>query len=101
MLQTKKSHKIGFWENSDQAKIRVTIIAFACNTKLFAIAILFFLFFITSTIFGQTAKRFLANVIRLNTTEACDGNLTHSLDTLKNIPVKIFTEVIIRDACNT
>ena len=38
------------------------LVAFACNAKRFAIAILCFLFLIPSAVFGRTAKSFLANV---------------------------------------
>ena len=55
------------------------IFAFACNAKRFAIAIIFF-------IYGQTVKSFLANVLRLVSLEACDQDLTYSLDTSKIFP---------------
>ena len=61
---------------------------------------LFFLFLIPSTV-GQTAKHFLANILRLISLKACDKYLTHSLDTPKYISVKIVTKVVIYDACGT
>ena len=61
----------------------------------------FFLFRIPSAVFGQIAKSFLANVLKLFSLEACDQDPTHSLDTPKNISVKIVPEVVIRDACGT
>ena len=74
-------------------------IAFECNAKRFAIAILsLFLFLIPSADFERTAKSFLANLLSLVTLESCDQDLTHSLDTPNNISVKIVSEVVIRDA---
>ena len=60
-----------------------------------------FFFLIPNAVFGRTAKRFLAGVLELVTLEACDQNLTHSLDTPKNISVKIVPQVVIRDAFGT
>ena len=71
-----------------------------CFAKCFAIVVLvFFLFFLLGTFFGQTAKSLLANVLRLVIKEACDQDLAHSLDTLENISVKIVPQVVIHDAC--
>ena len=78
------------------------IIAFACNANHFANAIIFFfLFLIPSAVFGQTTKSFLTNVLRLVSSEACNQDLTHSLDIPKSIYVKIVPEVVILDACGT
>ena len=69
-----------------------------CNAKRFAIAILFFLLFlIPSAVFWRTAISFLTNVLRLVTTEVCDQDLTHSLDTPKNVSVKFIPRVVICD----
>ena len=75
------------------------LIAFACNAKRFTIAI--FSFLILSAVFGRTTKSFLANVVRSVTLEACDEDLTHFLDTPKNICVKVVPEIVIRDVCGT
>ena len=74
--------------------LRLLVIAFACNTKRFAIAILFFLFLFPSSVLGRTAKSFLANALRLVSLEAFKQDSTHSLDTLKYISVKIFPRVV-------
>ena len=62
------------------------IFAFACNAKRFAIVIIFFIFLNLSAVYGQTVKSFLANVLRLVSLEACDQDLTYSLDTSKIFP---------------
>ena len=50
----------------------------------------------------QTAKTFWANILTLVIKKACEQDLTHSLDTPKNIFIKIVSEVvIIRDTCGT
>ena len=74
--------------------------------KSFAIAIpvflfFFLLFFLLVPFSGRTTKNFLVNVLRLVIKKACYQDLTHSLDTPKNIFVKIVPEVVIRDACDT
>ena len=79
---------------SYNAMLRLLVIAFACNTKRFAIAILFFLFLFPSSVLGRTAKSFLANALRLVSLEAFDQDSTHSLDTPKYISVKIFPRVV-------
>ena len=79
------------------------LIAFAFNAKSFAIGILVFFCFLSLPVHfsGRTAKSFLVNVLRLVIKKACGQDLTHSLDTPKNIFVKIVPEVVIRDACGT
>ena len=63
--------------------------AFAYNARSLVIVIFFlFLFLIPSAVFGRTVKRFLTSFLRLITLEACDQDLTHSLDTPKNSSVK-------------
>ena len=79
-------------------KDRLKFIALAYNAKRFAIVI-FFLFLILRAVFGQTAKSFLANILKLVRLEACDQNLTHSLDTSKTISVKIVQVICV--ACGT
>ena len=80
----------------------IAVSAFAYNARPFAIVIFFlFLFLIPSAVFGRTVKRFLTNLLRLVTLEACDQDLTYSLDTSKNSPVKIVFEAIIGDASGT
>ena len=67
---------------------------FACNAKSFAIAFLFFLFFVFFlSAFEGTAKSFLANILRLVTMEACDQDFTHSFDTTKIFPLKMFLQL--------
>ena len=68
------------------------VFAFAWNAKSSAIAILVFLFFFLVTFSGWTTK---------NYQKARDENLTHSLDTLKNIPIKIFPQVVVCDVYGT
>ena len=65
--------------------------------KLLVIAIL--VFFLLVQFSGWTTKSFLANVLRLVIKKECDWDLTYSLDIPKNISVKHFPEVVIRDAC--
>ena len=73
---------------------------FAFNAKSFAIAsLVFFSFFHSRHFSGQTAKSFLANVLRLVIKKPCDQDLTHSLDTPKNISVELVPEAFIRDVC--
>ena len=90
--------------NENIGKIRITenlIVILTFNANSFAIAILvfFFLIFLLVTFSGRTAERFLANVLRLVIKKACYQDLSHSLDTSRNISVKIFPQVVIRDAC--
>ena len=56
------------------------------SAERFAIVILAFLF---------------SQVLRLIIKKACDQDLTHSLDTVKNISAKIVPQVVIPDACGT
>ena len=78
------------------------LFAFAFNTKSFAIAILdLIFFFLLVTFSGRTVKSFLTKVLRLVIKKACDQDLTHSLDTPRNISVKTFSQVVIRNACGT
>ena len=80
----------------------IAVSAFAYNARPFAIVIFFlFLFLIPSAVFGRTVKRFLTSLLRLVTLEACDQDLTYSLDTSRNSPVKIVFEAIIGDASGT
>ena len=65
--------------------------------KLLVIAIL--VFFLLVQFSGWTTKSFLANVLRLVIKKECDWDLTYSLDIPKNISVKHFPQVVIRDAC--
>ena len=62
---------------------------------------LFFLFFLLITFSGWTAKSFLANVFRVVIKKACDQDLTHSLDTSRNISVNIVPQDVIREVCGT
>ena len=50
---------------------------------------------------GRTTKSFLANVLRLVIKKACDQDLTHFLDTFKNISINFFPQVAIRDLSGT
>ena len=59
------------------------------------------LYFYLLSIFGETVKSFLANVLALVIKKACDQDLTHSLGRPKGIFVNIFPKVVIRDACGT
>ena len=43
---------------------------------------------------GRTAKSFLVNVLRLVVKKACDQDLTHFLDTSKNISAKLFPKFL-------
>ena len=91
--------------NENIGKIRITenlIVILTFNANSFVIAILvFFLIFLLVNFSGQAAERFLANVLRLVIKKACYQDLSHSLDTSRNISVKIFPQVVIRDACGT
>ena len=65
------------------------LIAFVFNAKRFTIVILvFFLFFLLVIFSGWTVKSFLGKVLTLVIKKTCDQDLTHSLDTPKNISVK-------------
>ena len=69
-----------------------------------ALQLAFFFFFSLFLVLflDGLAKVFLANVLRLFTTEVCDQDLIHSLNTSKYISVKIALQVVIRDdACGT
>ena len=80
----------------------VTLFAFAFNAKNFTIAILVsFIFSPLVQSCSRIAKRFLANILKLVIKKAFDQDLTHSLDTPKNISVKAVPQVVIRDACGT
>ena len=61
----------------------------------------FFICFLLVQLSGQTAKIFLAEVLRLVIKKGFDHDLTHSLDKPKNILVNIVTQAVIRDACGT
>ena len=65
-----------------------------------ALQLLFFLS-LFSALFWTDYQSFLANVVRSVTLEACDEDLTHFLDTPKNICVKVVPEIVIRDVCGT
>ena len=69
------------------------------NAKSFVIASLVFFSFWSSFLDGL--KQFLANVLRLIIKKKCDQDLTYSRGTPKNISVKNFPQVVIRDACGT
>lgn len=61
MLEVHLISKIGvenYFQNHDFKNFLKRFIAFAFNAKRFAIAILFFLFFIPSVVFGWTDKSF-------------------------------------------
>ena len=65
------------------------------NLRSFAIVILvFFLFFLLVTFSGRAAENVLANVLRLVIKETCDQDLAHSLDTSRNISVKIVFKLL-------
>ena len=65
------------------------LITFVFNAKRFTIVILvFFLFFLLVIFSGWTVKSFLEKVLTLVIKKTCDQDLTHSLDTPKNISVK-------------
>ena len=82
--------------------VAAPVIAFAFNVKSFAIVFLvFFSSFPSRQFFGRIAGNFLANVLTLVIKKACDQDLIHSLDTPRNISVKPFTQVVIRDGCGT
>ena len=86
-------HKIRFIrvpDTSNQRCCQLVVFAFAYNAKSFTIAtLIFLLFFCLAAVFERTAKSFFGNDLRFNTKEARDQDLTHSLHTLKNVPVKI------------
>ena len=88
------------WRCSGFLRLRVTQKALQLPFFLF-LFFSFLLFLLLLSVFGLTAESFLANVLRLVTKEACDQDLTHSLDTPIGISVKIFPRVVIRDACGT
>ena len=50
----------------------ITFIAFACNTKSFAIAIRFYFFFFSTTILDRLAKAAVSVFLSLVTLGACD-----------------------------
>ena len=82
-----------FCKNFLELWISVIIIVFVFNAKTFAIAILvFFLFFLLVTFSGwTTAKSLITNVLTLVIKKMCDQVLTHFLDALRHIYVKIFS----------
>ena len=49
----------------------------------------------------QTAKSFSANLSKLVIKKTCGQDLSHFLDTPKNISVKTFPQVVICDGCAT
>ena len=61
----------------------------------------YFFFPYSQRCFWTDYQSFLANVVRSVTLEACDEDLTHFLDTPKNICVKVVPEIVIRDVCGT
>ena len=70
--------------------------------KALQISFFFFFFFSLSSVFlDSLPKVFLAKVLRLVTKEVCDQDLTHSLDTPKNIFVKMVPEIVIHDVYGT
>ena len=73
------------------------------NAESFAIAfiVLFFLFYILVTFSGRTTKSLLVSILSFVIKKVCDEDLTHSLDTLSSLFVKIVSQVVIRDACGT
>ena len=77
--------------------------AFMFNAESFAIAfiVLFFLFYILVTFSGRTTKSLLVSILSFVIKKVCDEDLTHSLDTLSSLFVKIVSQVVIRDACGT
>ena len=75
-------------------------IAFVSNANHFAIAILFsFSYF--QRCFSMDCQNFFSKFLRLATAEACAQDPAHSLDTPKNISVKIVPQVLICDPCGT
>ena len=71
---------------------------FAFHAKTFAIA--FLVFFFPSRHFFWMDYQKLFNVLSSVIKKACDEDLAHSMDTLKALPVKIFSQVVICDTCD-
>ena len=75
-------------------RLRLTPKAFQLPFQFF-----FSLFFLLVTFSGRTAKSFLVNVLSQVIKKVCDQDLTHSLDTLNSIFVKIVPQVVIHGLC--
>ena len=73
------------------------IIAFACNTKSFEIAFVFFsLFFLPSMAFGRTDKSFLFMFLSFITQEACDQDWALFIGYTENVFVSVLVTLKFR-----
>ena len=68
----------------------LTLLRFRITQK--ASQLSFFLFLLLLSVFGRTAKSFLVNVLTLVSKEACDQDLTDSLNT----PIGSFLKLLFR-----
>ena len=78
----------------------------ACLTVFaFAIAIVILVFFFFSFpsrhFFWTDCQKLFSQCFKFNYKKTCDQDLTHSLDTLKYISVKIVMKGVIRNTCGT